>query len=147
MFNFWLLTGLANGLKPHLPPLSSQKNKMLIFGLYSTSDDWPSDPSDKIWSKCKKMKCFLVRVFCCFSEGLLLFQSGSSVISVWVFCMPSLDGKIGNRVAEKFRFFRFMFNKFQPKDNSLQFFHHLLAMQLICDGQCNNWLTLHFYNL
>ena len=31
MFNFWLLTGLANGLKPHLPPLSSQKNKMLIL--------------------------------------------------------------------------------------------------------------------
>ena len=73
-----------------------------------------------------------MRVFCCFSLGLLLFQSGSSVC-------PSLDGKIGNRVAEKFRFFRFMFNKFQPKDNSLQFFHHLLAMQLICDGQW--WLA------
>ena len=29
------------GLEPHLPPLSSQKNKMLIFGLRSTSDDWP----------------------------------------------------------------------------------------------------------
>ena len=33
--------GLVDGLKPHLPPLSSQKNKMLIFGLRSTSDDWP----------------------------------------------------------------------------------------------------------
>ena len=95
----------------------------------------------------------LVRVFCCFSLGLLLFKSGSSV-SVWVFCCLSLgllyaphDGNVGNRVAEKFRFFRFTFNKFQPKDNSVQFFHHLLAMQLICDGQCNNWLTLHFYNL
>ena len=30
-----------DGLKPHPPPLSSQKNKMLIFGLCSTSDDWP----------------------------------------------------------------------------------------------------------
>ena len=28
-------------LQPHLPPLSSQKNKMLIFGLRSTSDDRP----------------------------------------------------------------------------------------------------------
>ena len=40
----------------------------------------------------------LVRVFCCFSLGLLLFQSGSSV-------SPPPDGKVGNRVTEKFRFF------------------------------------------
>ena len=30
-FNFWWSAGLVNGLEPHLPPLSSQKNKMLIF--------------------------------------------------------------------------------------------------------------------
>ena len=41
MFNFWWLAGLVNGLKPHLPPLSRQKNEMLIFWLCSTSDDWP----------------------------------------------------------------------------------------------------------
>ena len=40
-FNFWLLAGLVNGLKPHSPPVSSQKNEMLIFGLHSTSDYWP----------------------------------------------------------------------------------------------------------
>ena len=40
-FNFWWSAGLVNGLKPHLPPLSSQENKMLIFGLHSTSDDQP----------------------------------------------------------------------------------------------------------
>ena len=39
-FNFWWLAGLVDGLKPHMPPLSSQKNEMLIFGLCSTSDDW-----------------------------------------------------------------------------------------------------------
>ena len=39
-FNFWWLAGLVDGLEPHPPPLSSQKNKMLIFGLCSTSDDW-----------------------------------------------------------------------------------------------------------
>ena len=33
-------TGLVDGLEPHLPPISSQKNEMLIFGLRSTSDDW-----------------------------------------------------------------------------------------------------------
>ena len=35
-FNFkWIF-----GLEPHPPPFSSQKNKMLIFGLRSTSGDW-----------------------------------------------------------------------------------------------------------
>ena len=45
-FNFWWPVGLVNGLKPHLPPLSSQKNEMLVFGLCSTSDDqlgWSMD--------------------------------------------------------------------------------------------------------
>ena len=40
-FNFWWSAGLGDGLEPHLPPLSSQKNEMFIFGLHSTSDDWP----------------------------------------------------------------------------------------------------------
>ena len=39
-FNFWWLAGLVDGLKPHLPTLSCQKNKMSIFGLHSTTDDW-----------------------------------------------------------------------------------------------------------
>ena len=29
-------------------PPKSLKNEMLIFGLHSTSDDWPSDPGDEI---------------------------------------------------------------------------------------------------
>ena len=32
---------MVDGLKPHVPPLSNQKNEMLIFGLHSTSDDRP----------------------------------------------------------------------------------------------------------
>ena len=46
MFNFWWSARLVNGLEPHLPPLSSQKHEMLIFGLHSTSDvqlDWSMD--------------------------------------------------------------------------------------------------------
>ena len=39
--NFWWSAGLVDGLEPHLPPLSSQKNEMLIFGFCSTSDDQP----------------------------------------------------------------------------------------------------------
>ena len=49
------------GLEPHPPPLSSQQNEMLIFGLHSTSDDqlgWSVD-SNPIHhpSPAKKMKC------------------------------------------------------------------------------------------
>ena len=39
MFKFWWSAGLVDGLEPHLPPLSSQQNEMLVFGLCSTSDD------------------------------------------------------------------------------------------------------------
>ena len=58
-FNFkWIW---IDGLKPHLPPLSSQKNEMLIFGLHSTSDDWLgwSMDSNPIChpSSAKKIKC------------------------------------------------------------------------------------------
>ena len=60
-FNFWWLAGLVNGLKPHSPPLCSQRNEMLIFGLCSTSDDqlgWLMD-SNPIHhpSPANKMKC------------------------------------------------------------------------------------------
>ena len=53
--------GWSMDLNPHLPPLSSQKNKMLIFGLRLTSDDrpgWLMD-SNLIHHPCaaKKMKC------------------------------------------------------------------------------------------
>ena len=39
MFNFRCLAGLVDGLKPHLPLLSSLKMKCSFFGLCSTSDD------------------------------------------------------------------------------------------------------------
>ena len=59
-FNFWWLAGLSDGLKPHPPSLSSQKNEMLIFGLHSTFDDWlgwsmDSNPICHL-SPAKKMK-------------------------------------------------------------------------------------------
>ena len=41
MFNFRWSAGLVDGLELHLPPLSSQKNKILLLELHSTSDDWP----------------------------------------------------------------------------------------------------------
>ena len=61
MFNFWWSAGLVNGLKPHPPPLSSQRNEMLIFVLCSTSNDrlgWSMD-SNPIHhpSSAKKVRC------------------------------------------------------------------------------------------
>ena len=40
LFNFWWSARLVDGLKPHLPALSSQENEMHIFVLHSTSNDW-----------------------------------------------------------------------------------------------------------
>ena len=63
-FNFWWSAGLVNGLKPHPPPLSTQKNEMLIFGLHSTSNDWLGWSMD--WnslchpSPAKNMKCYFL---------------------------------------------------------------------------------------
>ena len=77
MFNFWWSAGLVNGLKPHLPPLSSQKNKILVFGLCSTSDDWPRWSIDLnpvcLPSPVKKMKCSCFRIMFNFwwSAGLV----------------------------------------------------------------------------
>ena len=39
--NFWWSARLVDGLEPHLPPLSRNKNEMLIFGFCLTSDDQP----------------------------------------------------------------------------------------------------------
>ena len=44
-----------NAKKWKRPPKSS-KNKMFIFGLHSTPDDWPSDPSKKHQPKHNKQK-------------------------------------------------------------------------------------------
>ena len=64
MFNFWWSAGMVSGLKPLLPPFSSQKNKMLVFGLCSTSDDWPHWSIDLnpvcLPSPVKKMKCLFL---------------------------------------------------------------------------------------
>ena len=59
-----MLTRLVNGFEPHPPPLSSQKNKMLIFWLYSTSDDqlgWSMDLNPICQpSPANKMKCYFL---------------------------------------------------------------------------------------
>ena len=48
--HFWWSARLVDGLEPHLPPLSSQKNEMLIFGLHSLwmisqAGQWTQTPS------------------------------------------------------------------------------------------------------
>ena len=75
-FNFWWLAGLVDGLEPHPPPLSSQKNGMLIFGLCSTSDDQPGWSMDsnpiRHPSRAKKMKCSFLDYF----QFLVISQAG-----------------------------------------------------------------------
>ena len=60
-FQLLVIGRVGHGLKAHLPPLSSQKNKMLISGLHSTSDDqlgWSMDLNPICHpSPAKKRKC------------------------------------------------------------------------------------------
>ena len=74
--NFLWLARLVNGLKPHLPPLSSQKNEMLIFGLHSTSGDQQGRLMDsnpiRHPSPAKKMKC----LFLDYIQLLMIDQAG-----------------------------------------------------------------------
>ena len=76
MFNFWWLARLVDGLESHPPPLSSQKNKMLIFGLRSISDDWLGWSMDlnpiHHPSPAKKIKCS----FLDYSQRLMIGQAG-----------------------------------------------------------------------
>ena len=71
-FNFkWIF-----GLEPHPPPFSSQKNKMLVFVLCSTSGDWLdwSMDLDPIChpTPAKKMKCS----FLDYVQLLMISQAG-----------------------------------------------------------------------
>ena len=76
MFNFWWSAGLVNGLEPHPPPLSSKKNKMLVFGLHSTSDDRPVWSMDSYPichpSPAKKIKCLFLE----YVQLLMISQAG-----------------------------------------------------------------------
>ena len=60
-FNFRWSARLVKGLEPRLPPLSSQKHKILIFGFHSISDDqlgWSMDLNPICHpSPAKKIKC------------------------------------------------------------------------------------------
>ena len=75
-FNFWCSAGLVDGFEPHLPPLSSHKNEMFIFGLRSTSDDWLGWSMDLSpvchLSAAKKMKCS----FLGYVQLLMISQAG-----------------------------------------------------------------------
>ena len=81
MFNFWWLARLVDGLEPHPPLLSSLKNKMLVFGLCSTSDDQPgwSMDSNPIChpSPAKEIKC----LFLDYIQPLMIDQAGPPPLS------------------------------------------------------------------
>ena len=60
------------------PPKSSKTEK-LIFILRSTSDDWPSDPSNKSQLKCKKGPLSHQKIKCLFLDYLQLLVIGQAM--------------------------------------------------------------------
>ena len=85
-FNFWWSaewskqkTLTKNPKKWKRPPKSS-KNKMFIFGLCSTSDDWPNDLSKKHWPKCKKKSPLSHwKMKCSFLDYIQLLMIGQAI--------------------------------------------------------------------
>ena len=64
MLNFWWLAGLVDGLKPHPPPLSSQKMKCSFLDfvqllMISQAGQWTRTPSTTPLQP-KKMKCLFL---------------------------------------------------------------------------------------
>ena len=110
-FNFWWLAGLVDGLKPHPPPISSQKNKMLIFGLCSTSDDRPGRSMDSNpvchSSPAKKIKCS-------FLDYVQIVMIGQAGWWTWTLSTTPL----------------------QPKKIKCLFLHYV---QLLMIGQAGRW--------
>ena len=60
-------------------PLSHKKNEMLIFGLLSTSDDWPHDPSDESQPKCKKAPLSQQKMKCLFLDYIQLLMISRAI--------------------------------------------------------------------
>ena len=62
-------------------PPKSLKNEMFIFGLHSTSDDRPSNPSKKWWPKQKKQKRSLShwKIKCLFLDYVQLLIIGWAI--------------------------------------------------------------------
>ena len=60
-------------------PLSHHKNEMLSFGLRSTSDDQPSNLSDKIQPKCEKSPLSHHKMKCSFLDYIQLLMIGWAI--------------------------------------------------------------------
>ena len=76
MFYFWWSAWLVNGLEPHLPPLSSQKNEMLLFGLcsllmISQAGWWTQTPSSTPLQPIKWNAHFWITLNFWWSAGLV----------------------------------------------------------------------------
>ena len=78
----WVKNVNRNAKKQKRPPKSS-KNQMFVFGLCSTSDDRPNDPSKKHQPKCKKTKGPLShwKIKCSFLDYIQLLMIGQAI---WV---------------------------------------------------------------
>ena len=66
------VTKVAKNVKKMATKLS--KNEMLIFGLHLTSDDQPSDLSDKSYPKCKKLLLNCKKMKCSYLDFIQLLM-------------------------------------------------------------------------
>ena len=57
----------------------SLKSKMFNFGLCLTSDDWPSDPSNKRQPKCKKGPLSHEKMKCLFSDYVQILMISKAI--------------------------------------------------------------------
>ena len=90
MFNFWWLAGLVDGLKPHPPPISSQKNEMLVFALRSTSHDRPG------WLMDSNLICHLLpakKIKCPFLDYVQIVMIGRAGWWTWTLSTTPLQPK------------------------------------------------------
>ena len=85
----WVKNVNRNAKKQKRPPKTS-KNQMFVFGLCSTSDDRPNDPSKKRQPKCKKTKGPLShwKIKCSFLDYIQLLMIS------WVIRAKNIDRNV-----------------------------------------------------
>ena len=81
------------------PPKSSKNEKLIFIILRLTSDDWPSDPSNKSQPKCKKdplshekMKCLFEKMKCLFLDYVQILMISEAIQAMKV-NQPTQNGQ------------------------------------------------------
>ena len=82
----------SQNVKKAPPPPKSSKNEKLIFILRLTSDDWPSDPSNKSQPKCKKGPISREKMKCLFLDYVQILMISEAIQAMKV-NQPTQNGQ------------------------------------------------------